>query len=298
MRNRKDLSKVTPLHLKKIYEAKAKIEVPRSTWYDWLHASNIRIVKPRKGPFIKPQHYGPRSAFAKRVDGLLTNQELNIKDVIFMDSLVSSCNGGPAFNQGHAKVATQKVEHIQTGPPERTISIEHYAAVALDHKSDLMPLDEVKTDKLTKPGGAESKLFIKKYLTPMVKEMRQKRKLAANYKLYLVWDHAAAHIAKKALKALAAIHVVPLGLPPRAPELNVIEGLWNVVRNAYARTTGKVANLPALKRRMQMVWNKKVPQEAVNGLINSFHTRCKAMIQSRGQPFSLKNFKQFLKVKP
>lgn len=292
MPHRKDLARVRPLYLKDEYESMTGTTVPRATWYDWLKKAAVKNVIPRKGPSVKPCHYAPRSQWADDALVMLHRREIDLKDIIFVDATQLALGVPYPFQQSMAKVCQRRAAQMRTQATQKTKAIEYYAGMMLGYKTELMPLNIERPDKMTKPGAREFKNFIEDYLKPMLTQVRHDRGLGTKpHTFYVVMDCAAAHKAEATRTELAKIGVQSLGLSSHSPEVNVIEPAWKLFKDAVAKHPGRLRNIAALTRAAVKAWREDVKQEALDGLIRSFPKCCSLMVEAKGYPFSRKSLK-------
>lgn len=95
---------------------------------------------------------------------------------------------------------------------------------------------------------------------------------AGGYKL--VMDNAPAHKAKSTLQFIRD-HDIPWlsDFPPQAPDLNIIENAWAMLKDALDRSVLKTSRQQLLKQ-IETAWRKAVTPGRVNNLVRSFHNSC------------------------
>jgi len=69
--------------------------------------------------------------------------------------------------------------------------------------------------------------------------------------------------------------------PPQSPDLNPMEGVWNILKQRVRRRTWK--NLEELKEVLQDEWSKITMQE-IRARISEMPQRCQDLIKSGGGP--------------
>lgn len=69
--------------------------------------------------------------------------------------------------------------------------------------------------------------------------------------------------------------------PAQSPDLNLIEALWLDMESELGETWGRIADIPALERALNLVW-QGIPSERLMGLIDSMPQRLQAVIDAEG----------------
>ncbi|KAG0127810.1 hypothetical protein HOY82DRAFT_490053 [Tuber indicum] len=72
-------------------------------------------------------------------------------------------------------------------------------------------------------------------------------------------------------------------LPAQSPDLNLIEALWLDMESELGETWGRIGDIPALERALDIVWHG-IPSERLIGLIETMPQRLQAVIDAEGGP--------------
>jgi hypothetical protein len=107
---------------------------------------------------------------------------------------------------------------------------------------------------------------------------------------YIFWqDNASAHRAFETRLNLLRRRIPCITPPPYSPDLNLIEHVWNWMKNWIqehyweARYCVDKIPLPQLRQIIQNAWDA-VPDKFIQGLFDSWWDRCQAVIDARGGP--------------
>jgi transposase len=134
-----------------------------------------------------------------------------------------------------------------------------------------------KTDIIFLPKKFNGKIYADLVL-PVFKEEIEKHGIK-----YLMQDNSSIHYEKKfVIDKLKEFDNI-LDWPPRSPDLNPIENLWAFL--SYKLRFRKFENERQLKMAIREEYNQ-VPQSLIFNLCNSFHSRLKKCIDSKGQMIS------------
>jgi hypothetical protein len=100
-------------------------------------------------------------------------------------------------------------------------------------------------------------------------------------------DNAAAHRSIETRLKLLRRHIPHIKFPPYSPDLNLIEHVWNWMKNwiqeHYWQVRYRVDRVPLAELRTIILqpWDT-VPDDFILGLYNSWWQRCQAVIVARG----------------
>lgn len=97
----------------------------------------------------------------------------------------------------------------------------------------------------------------------------------------LMQDNARPHIARMTRQYLNDVGIQVLDWPPRSPDLNPIEHMWDKLGRRLRQNYGEFQTVVALEQALVNEW-EQIPQDAVAGLIQSMPERMRAVIQARG----------------
>jgi hypothetical protein len=102
-------------------------------------------------------------------------------------------------------------------------------------------------------------------------------------------DNAPAHRSAMTRQNLARRRILYLKFPPYLPDLNIIEHIWNWMKNwieeRYWQVRYNVTNIP-LEDLRRIIWPswEAVPEDYIQSLYNSWWDRCRAVIEANGGP--------------
>lgn len=97
----------------------------------------------------------------------------------------------------------------------------------------------------------------------------------------LMHDNARPHIARTVSDYLNEINMQIVEWPPRSPDLNPIEHLWDVLKKLIRRHVPAPISLQQLERVVLLEW-ENIPQTTIQNLITSLPRRMQAVIRARG----------------
>jgi hypothetical protein len=107
---------------------------------------------------------------------------------------------------------------------------------------------------------------------------------------YRFWqDNASSHRSYETKTNLLIRHIPTIPAPRYSPDLNLIEHVWNWMKNWIeehyweARYQPDKIHLDQLRKIIQDAWDA-VPDEYIQGLYDSWWRRCQAVIDARGGP--------------
>ena len=102
-------------------------------------------------------------------------------------------------------------------------------------------------------------------------------------------DNAPSHNSIETKLNLLRRHIITIPWPPYSPDLNLIEHVWNWMKNwiqkHYYSLRYKVNRVPLgqLRHIIQSAWNA-VPNAFIQTLFDSWWDRCQAVIDAKGGP--------------
>lgn len=104
--------------------------------------------------------------------------------------------------------------------------------------------------------------------------------IRANGPMVFMQDNAPPHTARETMRFLQGNNVRVLDWPPRSPDLNPIENIWDEV-DRRLRELPVQLDLAQLDRDIHQVW-QGLPQRFLHDYINSMRSRCQAVIEAHG----------------
>ena len=99
--------------------------------------------------------------------------------------------------------------------------------------------------------------------------------------MQLLHDGAPAHRARTTTAYLNANNVNVVDFPPKSPDLNIIENIWDELNRRVKRTGAIPTTLNQLRAKIRYEWNN-LPQNYVQRYVTSMRRRCLAVVNSAG----------------
>ena len=105
--------------------------------------------------------------------------------------------------------------------------------------------------------------------------------------MQLLHDGAPAHLAGATTAYLNANNVnVVDSPPPKSPDFNIIENIWDELNRRVRRTEAILITLNQLRAKVLYEWNN-LPQSYVQRYVTSIRRRCLAVVNSAGVTYPL-----------
>ena len=99
--------------------------------------------------------------------------------------------------------------------------------------------------------------------------------------IQLLHKGAPAHLARATTAYLDANNVNVVDFPPKSPDLNIIENIWDELNRRVRRTEAKPTTLNQLRAKVLFEWNK-LPKNYVQRYVTSMRRHCLAVVNSAG----------------
>ena len=136
----------------------------------------------------------------------------------------------------------------------------------------------------TPKGNAMTQKYYTDCLLPVYIDVIQKARLEDAQEWIFQGDNDASHGTRK--KGLAqhlkeSNSVDTLSPPPQSPDLNPMEGIWNILKQRVRRRVWK--SLKELKEVLQDEWSKITILE-IRARISEMPRRCKSLVETGGAP--------------
>ena len=94
-------------------------------------------------------------------------------------------------------------------------------------------------------------------------------------------DNARAYRAAVVMEALEDLQINHLPLPPRSPDLNAIEHVWDLLQRQLDNHLPHPATIRELAEILPIAFNE-IPQDQIDNCIRSMPERCQAVADVRG----------------
>lgn len=232
-----------------------KIKASPSTVRRDLQAAGWRSYKAMCGPSLSVDDKLNRRQFCRSM------RLLNQDRIIFSDEKFFDTNyHGDRVLWRHRDDARPRVFPLpRDGYPPK---VQVWGAIGIDIKVLVfLPADQ----------GVNSENYIKNVLEPNAHILRHG---------IFMQDGARAHTSQHTTDALNRLRINPLvGWPPRSPDLNPIENLWQVLQAAVS-ARGPWGRQDLYKF-IQEEWDK-LDQFMINAFVRSYRRRCEQCIERRG----------------
>ena len=134
-----------------------------------------------------------------------------------------------------------------------------------------------KTDLIVVRGNLNAIRYQQEILLPVaIPHLR-----AGGRGMLLLQDGAPAHTARATQALLLQHNVRQLRLPPKSPDLNVIEHLWDELNRRVRRRQAVPRNLLELEQALVEEW-QNIPQAFIRNYVLSMRQRCLHVNRARG----------------
>lgn len=99
----------------------------------------------------------------------------------------------------------------------------------------------------------------------------------------LVDDNARPHRARIVMEALEELNIQSLHLPPKSPDLNIIEHVWSRLKFLLRSRLHPPQTMDELMLAMEEEW-ENISRHFINTLVMSMPNRCRDVANCRGGP--------------
>lgn len=135
-----------------------------------------------------------------------------------------------------------------------------------------------RTELVSLAGGS---LTSRRYITDILSEHVVPFAPYIGNDFYLMHDNARPHVARIVNDYLREVDIETLDWPPRSPDLNPIEHLWDMLNRQLRNIQPPPASLNEVEQMLVEIW-REIDQDQIRRLISSMSRRCEAVIRSRG----------------
>ena len=94
-------------------------------------------------------------------------------------------------------------------------------------------------------------------------------------------DNAPPHSARSTIKEKAARGIHPILWPPNSPDLNLIETLWNYIKEELHNRSPRISKLEDLRQAVKEIW-EAIPAWKIDELTEEMRKRVAACIRADG----------------
>ena len=235
--------------------------VTQQTVGNRLRAAGLRSRVPAEGVPLTPQQRRVRLAWCRERSTWVDEWHR----VVFSDEsrfcLARSDRRNRVRRRTGERGRPDLIVERHTGP---TPSIMVWGAIGFNVKSQLVLVE----------GTMTARQYVDRVLNPVVVPM-----MANIANGMFQQDNARVHIARISREALHDI--TTLEWPTRSPDLSPIEHVWDMMGRQLANRPQPPTTLEQLTRAVQQAW-ATIPQEAIQGLIDSMPRRIHQCIAARG----------------
>jgi len=267
---------------------------PRKSFQDFANEFDVGITTIRKvanenqlhrrvarrKPYLSKPTIGKRLLWAKE------NKHTNWKRVIFTDE--SSLEIGRDLGR---KYVTRKAgEEFLPNMLDLTFrsnrqTLMVWGAIANNHKWPLLriPLKPSKSDGKTrvKAEGLNAQKYTDAILSGPLLEAVNDMKAENALDVLVVENGAPAHKSVIAKKFRLENHIPSLTHPPSSPDLNLIENVWQVLKQRISTIHPKATTLDGLWDHAQQAW-AEIPVTMINQLVDGMEGRVQDVLKAKG----------------
>lgn len=231
-----------------------------------LHEANLSNRRPATGPLLTRQHRVSRLRFARQYSGWNLN---DWRRVLFTDET----RIGLRSPDGHCRVWRRDGERfaqacISPREPFAGGSLMFWGGIAYDACTELVPL----------PRPA---LNARRYVLEIFEEHVVPFALFIGADFLLMHDNARPHVALDVIQYLNDVGITTLDWPPRSPDMNPIEHVWDMSKRRIRQRNPPPRILAELEQAAREEW-ENIPQETFQNLIRGMPRRLQAVIAVRG----------------
>jgi transposase len=251
--------------------SKSTRQLSRNTVRTILKSNGINKRKPRKKPYLKPEHRAQRLSWARREK----QGKRDWNKVCWSDEVT--------FEVGHdgrtiyvSRRAGKREEFLDKNlkPSFKSgrTSVGVWSCYCGNEMGPLVILEE--GGRMTATRYLET---VKNYFVPFYKRMRRKYGPG----VVMQEDNAPWHTAKMVRAYLRLQGVSLLQWPAQSPDLSPIENLWKQIKIKISQRRHKVKNIGMMERALGEIW-PEIEGESLLKLNESMGRRLAAVIKNKG----------------
>lgn len=259
--------RVTSVEVKNRLEDVRQVQVSERTIRRRLSDIGLHARRPATAPELLRNHRVERLRFARE------HQNWGIdewKNILFTDES-RFCLKSPDGRQRIYRRTGERFEqnHFSPRVSYGGGSVMVWGGVQLDSRTDLLIVD----------GGAmTADRYIRQVLEPHVVPFAP----FVGDDFMLMHDNARPHVARVVNEYLDEVEIPKMNWPPRSPDLNPIEHVWDTLgRKVRSRVPGP-ANLQGLSEVLIEEWQQIDQDQCIRNLIEGMPRRMEAVIRARG----------------
>lgn len=264
LRNRR----FTSSELSRALAAARNVIVSARTVRRRLNEGRLHSRRPATAPLLTREHRVMRLRFAREhVNWTIDNW----KRVLFSDETRVSLNS-PDGRQRVWRRPGERFASCNISPriPFFGGSIMFWGGICFEGRTDLVPIR----------GRSMNADF---YVENILEEHVMPFAPFVGDNFIFMQDNARPHVARQVMDYLQFVNIEAMGWPPRSPDMNPIEHLWDSLKRAVRRHIPAPTNLRELEHVVLAEW-QNIPQETIQNLIRSMPRRMEAVIRARGGP--------------
>ena len=229
------------------------VNVSDQTIRNRLHEGGLRAPRPLVGPVLTARHRGARLAFA------IEHQNWQVhhwRSVLFTDEsrfTLNTCDRRERVwrSRGERYAACNIVQHDRFGGG----SLMVWGGISMEGHTDLYRLDN---------GTLTAIRYRDEILGPIVRPYAG----AVGPGFLLVHDNARPHVARVCRQFLEDEGIDTIDWPPRSPDLNPIEHLWDIMFRSIRPRQVAPQTVQELSDALVQIW-VEIPQDTIHRLIRS-----------------------------
>lgn len=263
------------------------IKITMRSFNRFLERAHFKRIQPCLVPWVKAEHIAARNKFAEEITEMTEEEQLLFtKTTIFVDGTIFADKFEAGYGVDKFKLIVDSDDPVQavfSQFPVLPTNLQLYQGINVYGATEPFFINDHHEEGKGSVSSDILEIFIERNHAPLAAKIRQKLRLARNAPIRIVWDHAAVHKSKKTAAVLARFNLFDGKLPARCPELNVIENLWAVYKQAL-RNQMHVANFKQLVARQV----RGTPLTTIRNICASFAARAEVMVEKAGHPFHYK----------
>lgn len=261
LRNRRQ----TAVRTRNLLEEVRNVRISERTVRRRLNEVNLRSYVPAKAPKLERSHRVARLAFARE------HQDWRDEwgQVLFTDESRFCVN----FVDGRERMWRYPGERYHPANFTETVaygggSVMVWGGICLGVRTELVVIEN-------------GSLNAFRYLTEILEQHVMPFAPFVGDGFIFMHDNARPHTARVVRDYLQEVGITQMQWPARSPDMNPIEHVWDIIGRRVHQKNPSPRNVEELKLSLVEEWNN-LPQEMIDGIINSMVDRIQALIRARG----------------